>query len=100
MNPIISVLVEGFVPGLLVGGALLLVMPWLKRDSDWRLLPVAIVLALFSGQKASSIGEIDAEAVLRELGLDEHLSPQRANGLRSMVKRIKQDASAALHQTA
>ena len=46
MNPIISVLVEGFVPGLLVGGALLLVMPWLKRDSDWRLLPVAIVLAL------------------------------------------------------
>ena len=61
---------------------------------------VAIVLALFSGQHASRIGEIDAEAVLRELGLNEHLSPQRANGLRSMVKRIKRDAEAALKQTA
>lgn len=71
-------------------------------DSDAHIVRglVAIVLALFSGQKASSIGGIDAEAVLRELGLDEHLSPQRANGLRSMVKRIKQDALAALHQTA
>ena len=40
------------------------------------------------------------EATLKELGLDEHLSPQRANGLRSMVKRIKRDAEAALKQTA
>jgi cysteine desulfuration protein SufE len=37
---------------------------------------------------------------LRELGLDEHLSPQRANGLRSMVKRIKRDAEAAIRQSA
>ncbi|RUY72506.1 cysteine desulfuration protein SufE, partial [Mesorhizobium sp. M7A.F.Ca.CA.001.09.2.1] len=40
------------------------------------------------------------EATLKELGLDEHLSPQRANGLRSMVTRIKRDAEAALKQTA
>jgi len=46
MNPIISVLAEGFVPGLLVGGALLVIMPWLDRDSEWRVLPIAIVLAL------------------------------------------------------
>ncbi len=39
-------------------------------------------------------------ALMKELGLDEHLSPQRANGLRSMVKRIKRDAEAALKQTA
>jgi cysteine desulfuration protein SufE len=71
-------------------------------DSDAHIVRglVAIVLALFSGQQASRIGQIDAEAVLRDLGLDEHLSPQRANGLRSMVKRIKRDAETALKQTA
>jgi len=61
---------------------------------------VAIVLALFSGRHASEIVATEAEPTLRELGLDEHLSPQRANGLRSMVKRIKQDAQAALKQSA
>ncbi|HEY4193710.1 MAG TPA: SufE family protein, partial [Mesorhizobium sp.] len=61
---------------------------------------VAIMLALFSGQKASTILETDADAVLKTLGLDEHLSPQRANGLRSMVKRIKRDAEASLKQVA
>ena len=71
-------------------------------DSDAHIVRglVAIVLALFSGQTASKILETDAEATLRTLGLDEHLSPQRANGLRSMVKRIKRDAEAALKQTA
>ena len=37
---------------------------------------------------------------MREFGLDEHLTPQRANGLRSMVKRIKREAEAALVSTA
>lgn len=71
-------------------------------DSDAHIVRglVAIVLALFSGQRASDILSTDAEAVLKDLGLDEHLSPQRANGLRSMVKRIKRDAEAALKQTA
>jgi cysteine desulfuration protein SufE len=58
------------------------------------------MLALFSGRSASQILETDAEATLKSLGLDEHLSPQRANGLRSMVKRIKRDAEMALKQTA
>ncbi len=73
-----------------------------QGDSDAHIVRglVAIMLALFSGRKASEIMGIDAEAVLKELGLDEHLSPQRANGLRSMVKRIKRDADAALKQTA
>jgi len=71
-------------------------------DSDAHIVRglVAIMLALFSGRTASEIQKTDAEATLKTLGLDEHLSPQRANGLRSMVKRIKRDAEAALKQTA
>jgi len=67
-------------------------------DSDAHIVRglVAIMLALFSGKHASEIGKIDAEGVMSELGLDEHLTPQRANGLRSMVKRIKRDAEASL----
>lgn len=67
-------------------------------DSDAHIVRglVAIVLALFSGRKASEILAIDVEAALRELGLDEHLTPQRANGLRSMVQRIRREAEAAL----
>lgn len=61
---------------------------------------VAIMLALFSGRRADEILAQDAEATMRELGLDEHLTPQRANGVRSMVKRIRQDAQAALEETA
>ena len=73
-----------------------------QGDSDAHIVRglVAIMLALFSGQRASRIVGTDAEAVLRDLGLDEHLTPQRANGLRSMVKRIKRDAETALRETA
>jgi cysteine desulfuration protein SufE len=67
-------------------------------DSDAHIVKglVAIMLALFSGRRASEIVAADAEETLRKLGLDEHLTPQRANGLRSMVKRIKRDAAVAL----
>jgi cysteine desulfuration protein SufE len=67
-------------------------------DSDAHIVRglVAIMLALFSGQRASQIVVTDVEELMRSLGLDEHLTPQRANGLRAMVKRIKQDARAAL----
>ncbi len=70
-------------------------------DSDAHIVRglVAIMLALFSGRKASEILATDAEATLKTLGLDEHLSSQRANGLRAMVKRIHRDAEAA-RQTA
>lgn len=73
-----------------------------KGDSDAHIVRglVAILIAMFSGERASRILEIDAEATLRALGLDEHLTPQRSNGLRSMVKRIKRDAQAAYRQTA
>ena len=57
---------------------------------------VAITLALFSGRTAPEILDIDAEAVFARLGLQEHLTPQRSNGLRSMVDRIKGDARQAI----
>jgi len=71
-------------------------------DSDAHIVRglVAIVLALFSERKASEILALDAEDTLRTLGLDEHLSPQRANGLRSMIKRIRREADQALSATA
>lgn len=73
-----------------------------QGDSDAHIVRglVAIMLALFSQRKASEILSTDAEATLKGLGLDEHLSPQRANGLRSMVRRIRRDAETALRQTA
>jgi cysteine desulfuration protein SufE len=73
-----------------------------QGDSDAHIVRglVAIMLALFSGRRASEIVKTDAEALMRSLGLDEHLTPQRANGLRSMVKRMKGDAEAALVQHA
>ncbi|MBN9074340.1 MAG: SufE family protein [Rhizobiales bacterium] len=69
-----------------------------EGDSDAHIVRglVAILLALYSGRRASAILDIDAEATLRALGLDEHLTPQRSNGLRSMVKRVRRDAQAAL----
>jgi len=72
----------------------------LKGDSDAHIVRglVAIVLALYSGRRASEILAIDAESTFRELGLDAHLSSQRANGLRSMVKRIRAEAALAHRQ--
>ena len=67
-------------------------------DSDAHIVRglVALMIALFSGRRASEITSIDAEAAMRSLGLVEHLSPQRANGLRAMIRRMKQEALAAL----
>lgn len=46
MNPILSVLSEGAVPGLIIAGLLLAVLPWIKRHSRLRILPIILVLAL------------------------------------------------------
>lgn len=71
-------------------------------DSDALIVKglIAIIFRLFSGRPASEILATDAGALLDELGLREHLTPQRSNGVASMVARIKTDAKAALeHQT-
>lgn len=67
-------------------------------DSDAHIVRglIAILLSLFSGQTARRILDTDAIAVFDELGFREHLSPQRSNGLRSMVERVRVDAREAL----
>jgi cysteine desulfuration protein SufE len=69
-----------------------------QGDSDAHIVRglVAIVLTLFSGQTPKKILDTDALAVFEEFGFREHLTPQRSNGLRSMVERIKTDAREAL----
>ncbi len=57
---------------------------------------VAITLAIFSGEKASEITTIDEQAIFSKLGLSEHITPQRSNGLRAMVARIKETAAKEL----
>jgi len=56
---------------------------------------VAILVALYSHRPAAEIADIDAIAIFDELGLREHLSTQRSNGLVAMVNRIRSDARAA-----
>lgn len=67
-------------------------------DSDAHIVRglVALAFAIFSGRPARTILETDAHAIFKQLGLSEHLTPQRSNGLRSMVERIKSEARAAL----
>jgi cysteine desulfuration protein SufE len=69
-----------------------------RGDSDAHIVRglIAILFALYSGRTAREIVETDAEAVFRQLGLREHLTSQRSNGLSSMVARIRSDAKAAL----
>lgn len=57
---------------------------------------VAIALAIFSEKRASEIAGIDALDIFGRIGLIEHLSSQRANGLRSMIRRIKGEAETRL----
>ena len=57
---------------------------------------VAIAIALFDGKPATEILKTNAQALFDKLGLSEHLTVQRSNGLRSLVDRIKADAEAAL----
>jgi cysteine desulfuration protein SufE len=57
---------------------------------------VAIALMIYSDKSAREILAIDAAPILRELGLHDHLTPQRSNGFAAMIGRIKSDARAAL----
>jgi cysteine desulfuration protein SufE len=69
-------------------------------DSDAHIVKglIAILLATYSGRQAKQILATDAVALFDRLGLREHLTPQRSNGFRSMVERIKSDARSALAQ--
>ncbi len=63
-------------------------------DSDAHIVRglIAILFAIYSGKTADQILSVDAAGTLSELHLNEHLTPQRSNGLMAMVKRIRHDA--------
>jgi cysteine desulfuration protein SufE len=67
-------------------------------DSDAHIVRglIAVLFAIFSGKAARDILETDALALFARMGLREHLTPQRSNGFRSMVERIRADARNAV----
>jgi cysteine desulfuration protein SufE len=69
-----------------------------QGDSDAHIVRglVAVLFALVHGKTPEQILQVDAQAVFGELGLAEHLTPQRSNGFFSMVERIRSDARAAM----
>ena len=70
-------------------------------DSDALIVKglVAIAFLLFQDKRASAIMTLDAAALLRELGLADHLTAQRSNGFASMIARIRHEARAAFHRS-
>jgi cysteine desulfuration protein SufE len=70
----------------------------LQGDSDALIVKglIAIAFMIFQPLTLQDILTTDANAIFGRLGLQEHLTPQRSNGLASMVVRIKADAQAAL----
>lgn len=66
-------------------------------DSDAHIVKglIAVLGTLFSGKSPAEIARIDTEAAFAALGLDQHLSPSRRNGLVSMVEKIKSYAHPA-----
>lgn len=66
-----------------------------RGDSDAFIVRglVAIVLEAYSGKRASEVVAFDALDLFKQLGLLEHLTAQRANGLRSMIQRIREEAA-------
>jgi cysteine desulfuration protein SufE len=56
---------------------------------------IAVLHALYAGLPAREVLDVDAQAELRRLGLHDHLSAQRSNGVRAMIARIEAHARAA-----
>ena len=69
----------------------------LRGDSDAHIVRglVALLIALYSGKPPAEAMATDAAETFRTLGLSEHLTPQRSNGVRAMVERIQRDARVA-----
>ena len=73
-----------------------------RGDSDAHIVRglIALLLALYSGKRAQEVLAADALGLFQSLGLSEHLTPQRSNGVRSMVERIRYDARLELRAAA
>jgi cysteine desulfuration protein SufE len=69
-------------------------------DSDAMIVRglIAVLHALYAGLSPAAVLAVDAGAELGRLGLDQHLSSQRSNGLRAMVGRIRALAQSALEE--
>jgi cysteine desulfuration protein SufE len=69
-----------------------------QGDSDAHIVRglIAILFAIYSGKPAQDILRLDALDRFDRLGLRSHLTPQRSNGLKSMVGRIREEARNAL----
>lgn len=67
-----------------------------RADSDAHIVRglAALLLRIYSGRTKDEILSVDAREVLKRIGLAEHLSPQRSNGLASMIGRIRAAAEA------
>ena len=65
-----------------------------RGDSDAAIVRglVAVVIALFGGRTPEEVRALDADAKLAELDLQDHITPQRSNGVASMVRRLKAEA--------
>jgi cysteine desulfuration protein SufE len=68
-----------------------------QGDSDAMIVRglIAILHALYAGLPVEQVRAVDAAAELARIGLSDHLSAQRSNGVRAMVERIRQVAAAA-----
>lgn len=66
-------------------------------DSDAMIVRglISVLRALYNGAPLSDVPRIDAEAELARLELQDHLSSQRSNGLRSMIARIRRESAEA-----
>lgn len=69
-----------------------------RGDSDAHIVRglIAILLAVYSGKTAREITNLDAQPIFAKLGLKDHLTQQRSNGLNSMIQRVHSEAMAAL----
>ena len=67
-----------------------------RGDSDAAIVRglVAVIVALFGGRTRDEARGLDAEARLAGLDLSDHITPQRSNGVASMIRRLKAEASA------
>ena len=69
-----------------------------EGDSDALIVRglVAVLHALYGGLPVGEVQQVDSLAEMKRLGLDEHLSAQRSNGVRAMIARIRESAAAAV----
>jgi cysteine desulfuration protein SufE len=69
----------------------------MRGDSDAHIVRglIALLISLYADRTAPEVARTDAQDLFRTLGLSEHLTPQRSNGVRAMVERIRRDALAA-----